>query len=139
MGREEEETYAIHLDHRLAVPAPQGHGEEDDVVAAIQKSGDHGLPQAKPAAVPMMVDGQPVKDADGNFIKDKFAAVAVMEKRSNWDTSFDANQRAGDWGFAIYKTDGTVKDNKLDCASCHNPLTDSDFLFSHSSLVEFIK
>jgi cytochrome P460 len=84
-------------------------------------------------------DGKPIAGADGLFEKGKFAAVAVMEKRSNWDTGFDAKQRAGDWGFAIYKTDGTVKDNKLDCASCHTPMPDSDFLFSHSSLVEFAR
>ncbi len=82
-------------------------------------------------------DGKPITGADGLFEKGKFAAVAVMEKRSNWDAGFDAAQRAGDWGFAIYKTDGTVKDNKLDCASCHTPMPDNDFLFSHSSLVEF--
>jgi cytochrome P460 len=84
-------------------------------------------------------DGKPITGADGLFEKGKFAAVAVMEKRSNWDASFDAKQRADDWGFAIYKTDGTVKDNKLDCASCHTPLPDSDFLFSRSNLIEFNK
>ena len=84
-------------------------------------------------------DVKPITDDNGLFVKAKFAAIAVMEKRSNWDTSFDSKQRAGDWGFAIYKTDGTVKDNKLDCASCHTPMPDSDFLFSYSSLKEFIK
>jgi hypothetical protein len=84
-------------------------------------------------------DGKPIAGADGLFEKGKFAAVAVMEKRPDWDASFDAKQRAGDWGFAIYKTDGTVKDNKLNCASCHTPMPDSDFLFSYSSLIEFIK
>ena len=86
-----------------------------------------------------MVYGEPVKNSKGLFVKDKFAAVAVMEKRSTWDASFDTSQRAGDWGFAIYNTDGSVKDNKLECASCHTPMPDNDFLFSHASLLEFIK
>jgi cytochrome P460 len=84
-------------------------------------------------------DGKPITGADGLFEKGKFAAIAVMEKRSNWDSDFDAKQRAGDWGFALYKTDGTIKDNKLDCASCHTPMPESDYLFSHSSLVEFTR
>jgi cytochrome P460 len=79
-------------------------------------------------------DGKPTIGEDDLFEKGKFAAIAVMEKRSNWDASFDAGQRSGDWGFAIYNTDGTVKANDLDCASCHVPLTDSDYLFSRSSL-----
>jgi len=84
-------------------------------------------------------DGKPTVGEDGLFKKGKFAAVAVMEKRSNWDASFDAKERAGDWGFAIYKTDGSVKENKLDCASCHLPMPDNDYMFSHSSLIEFTK
>jgi len=84
-------------------------------------------------------DGKPMTDDNGLFIKAKFAAVAVMEKRINWDVNFDSTQRAGDWGFAIYKTDGAVKNNKLDCAGCHTPMPDSDFLFSYSSLIDFIK
>lgn len=84
-------------------------------------------------------DGKPITDDNGLFVKAKFAAIAVMEKRSNWDAGFNLNQRAGDWGFAIYNTDGTVKKNKLDCASCHTPLPDNDFLFSYSSLKDFIK
>ena len=79
-------------------------------------------------------DGNPITGNDGLFEKGKFAAIAVIEKRSNWDASFDAAQRAGNWGFAIYNTDGSVKANDLDCASCHVPLTDSDHLFSRSSL-----
>ncbi len=84
-------------------------------------------------------NGEAIKGADGVYEKGKFAAIAVMEKRSNWDAGFSAAHRSGDWGFAIYNTDGTVKENKLDCASCHTPLSDQDYLFSHSSLLDFIK
>ncbi len=86
-----------------------------------------------------MVDGKPITGSDGTYVKDKMAAVAVMEKRTNWDDSFDANERTGDWGYAIYNTNGKPKDNKLDCAGCHTPLPESDYLFSYSSLVEFVK
>lgn len=86
-----------------------------------------------------MIDGEPVVGSDGLYEKGKFAAVAVMEKRSNWDGSIADNELAGNWGFAIYNTDGTPKDNGLDCASCHTPMPESDYLFSHSSLLEFSK
>jgi cytochrome P460 len=84
-------------------------------------------------------DGKPVIGANGVFEKGKFAAVAVMEKQSNWDANFDSKSRAGEWGFALYKTDGTPKDNSLDCASCHTPMPESNYMFSHSSLIEFTK
>jgi cytochrome P460 len=83
-------------------------------------------------------DGNPITGEDGNYEKGKLAAIAVMEKNNNWDPAFDASNRAGDWGFALYNTDGTAKDNELDCASCHTPMPESDFLFSYSSLLEFI-
>ena len=35
--------------------------------------------------------GKPIISADGSFEKGKFAAVAVMEKRADWDANFDAN------------------------------------------------
>jgi cytochrome P460 len=84
-------------------------------------------------------DGKPVMGTDGIFERGKFAAVAVMEKRTNWDASFDANERAADWGFAIFKTDGTPKENDLECAACHSPMPDNDYMFSYTSLVEFIE
>ena len=83
--------------------------------------------------------GEPVTGSDGIYQKGKFAAIAVMEKRSDWKGSIATNELAGDWGFAIYNTDGKPKENGLDCASCHTPMPESDFLFSHASLLEFSK
>ena len=83
--------------------------------------------------------GEPIVGTDGVYKKGKFAAVAVMEKRSDWEGSIDANERTGDWGYAIYHTNGKPKDNELDCAGCHRPIAENDYLFSHSSLVEFAK
>ena len=86
-----------------------------------------------------IVYGDAIYGGDGNYVKGKFAAVAVMEKRSDWEGSIDANERTGDWGYAIYHTNGKPKDNELDCAGCHRPIAENDYLFSHSSLVEFAK
>ena len=84
-------------------------------------------------------DGKPTMGDNGIFKKGNLAAIAVMEKRSDWDANFSVKERAGDWGFALYNKDGTVKENKLECASCHSPMTDKDYLFSHSSLLSFTK
>lgn len=79
-------------------------------------------------------NGKPTVGEDGVFKKGKFAAVGVMEKQSDWSADYTATERAGGWGFALYKPDGSPKENKLDCASCHLPLTGQDYLFSHYSL-----
>lgn len=80
--------------------------------------------------------GAPIAGKDGLFVKAKFAAVAVMEKRSDWGADYSANDRAGDWGFALYDTKGMPKKNDLDCATCHQPLTSTDFMFSFPKLSE---
>ncbi len=80
--------------------------------------------------------GSPVVGKDGLFVKKKFAAVAVMEKRSNWGADYSVDERAGDWGFALYDTKGMPKDNDLDCATCHQPLTSTNFMFTFPKLKE---
>jgi len=80
--------------------------------------------------------GAPIVGKDGLFIKAKFAAVAVMEKRSDWGADYSADERAGNWGFALYDTKGMPKKNDLDCATCHQPLTNTDFMFSFPNLSE---
>ncbi len=79
-------------------------------------------------------DGKPVMAADGVFEKGKFAAVAVMEKRNEWADEFPAEHRAGNWGFAIYKPGGNAKTNELDCAGCHRPLKETDYIFTYDNL-----
>lgn len=78
--------------------------------------------------------GKPIVGKDGLFIKAKFAAVAVMEKRSDWGADYSADERAGDWGFALYDTQGMPKKNSLDCAICHQPLTSTNFMFTFPNL-----
>jgi len=78
--------------------------------------------------------GTPIVGDDGLFIKNKFAAVAVMEKRSDWGADYAADERAGAWGFALYDTKGMPKENSLDCATCHQPLTATNFMFTFPKL-----
>ena len=80
--------------------------------------------------------GSPIVGDDELFIKKKFAAVAVMEKRSDWGADYAADERAGAWGFALYDTKGMPKENSLDCATCHQPLTATNFMFTFPKLKE---
>lgn len=101
--------------------------------------------EAAPGSVVIMEIYAPKKDANDKIISgqnglfeiDKLAAVAVMEKRNNWDSAYQASDRTGDWGFAVYNPDGTVKVNDLDCVQCHTPLQQQDYLFSFQKLVDF--
>lgn len=80
-------------------------------------------------------DGNPVMGADGIYEKGALAAIGVMEKSINWSGKFPADHRSEEWGFALYDPKGKIKDNKLECASCHIPLEDSeDNLFTHAQL-----
>lgn len=77
---------------------------------------------------------KPVIGADGLFIKKQLAAVAVMEKRSDWSPDYPADERAGPWGFALYDTKGMPKENNLDCATCHQALSSTNFMFTFPKL-----
>ena len=80
-------------------------------------------------------DGNPVAGEDGIFVMDQLAAIAVMERRDDWDAAYPEANRVGNWGFALYNPDGTPKANELQCVVCHTPLAHQDFMFSHYLLV----
>lgn len=77
---------------------------------------------------------KPIMGADGIYEKGKFAAIAVMEKRSDWAAEFPAEHRAGGWGFALYDPQGNPKANELECASCHQPLSETGHMFTYDQL-----
>ena len=84
-------------------------------------------------------DGKPITGADGIYVKDTLKAIAVTEKRSDWPNEFPATDRVGGWGYALYDPMGKPKDNDLQCASCHIPLTETDYLFTHTLLKAHVK
>ncbi|UJP04461.1 MAG: cytochrome P460 family protein [Nitrosomonas sp.] len=84
-------------------------------------------------------DGKPIAGSDGLFEIDTLAAIGVMEKRADWDAAFPTEHRSGDWGFALYNPDGSVKSNELSCAQCHTPLQGQDYLFTYQKLIDFVK
>ncbi|MDN5848303.1 MAG: cytochrome P460 family protein [Nitrococcus sp.] len=83
--------------------------------------------------------GKPIPGSDGIFEIDTLAAIAVMEKKDSWDAAYPENERAGNWGFALYKPDGTALSNELECAQCHSPLKKQDYLFTYQNLIDYAK
>jgi len=84
-------------------------------------------------------DGKAVVGSDGTYEIDTLAAVAVMRRSDAWDASLlEADSLAG-WGFALFKPDGTPKDNTLTCVACHTPLQQQDYLFSYQQLTDYVK
>lgn len=101
--------------------------------------------EAAHGSIVIMEIYEPKKDAtgkiivgkDGVFEIDKLSAVAVMEKRDDWDSAYPSANRTGDWGFAVYNPDGSAKSNDLNCVQCHLPLKQQDHLFTFQKLVDY--
>jgi len=71
-----------------------------------------------------------IAGSGGNYLIDHMAAIAVMEYRSEWPEAMPANERSGNWGYALYDTKGKPKANELDCAGCHWQLRRVNYMFT---------
>jgi amicyanin len=84
------------------------------------------------------VDAQanPVKDANGRFIKGDLVAYTVMEKRQGWGAEYPAELRNGEWEYALFGPDTKFNDkaNYTACFQCHKPHEKQDFVISLASL-----
>ena len=81
--------------------------------------------------------GNPLKDANGRFIKGDLAGYTVMEKRTGWGTEYPENVRNGEWEYQAFTPDKKVNANaKLAaCFECHKPLgAGPDYLFTFAKL-----
>ena len=77
-------------------------------------------------------DGKVMQSSLGRRIRDKLAAIAVMQKEEGWGEKFPKGLRNGDWDFAIFSPKGErLVDKDLNsCRGCHAPLKDTQHLFS---------
>jgi len=79
----------------------------------------------------------PVKDANGRFIKDRLLGYTVMEKRTGWGTEYPADMRNGEWEYRAFKADKTPNTAAVlaNCFKCHKPLEPRlDFVFSYDRM-----
>jgi hypothetical protein len=77
-------------------------------------------------------DGNPVKDANGRFIKADLVGYAVMEKRTGWGAEYPEEKRNGEWEYQLFTPERKVSDkaNLNSCFECHKPHANTDFLFT---------
>lgn len=76
-------------------------------------------------------DGEIIESDLGRRIRDKFALIAVMEKRKGFGADLPDNLKNGEWDFAAFKPDGSKAKKDINgCRACHAPLTDKQHVFS---------
>jgi Cytochrome P460 len=82
-------------------------------------------------------NGEPVKDAEGRFIKGDLTGIFVMEKQPGWGADYPEDIRNGEWEYARFTAEGQRHSNAdtTPCFQCHKPLGGQDFVFTQSQLL----
>jgi hypothetical protein len=80
--------------------------------------------------------GNPVKDAEGRFIKSALKAFRVMEKRTGWGAEHPADLRNGEWEYQAFLPGGQIDEQvNLDtCLRCHRNGDAVNFMFTADRL-----
>jgi plastocyanin len=83
--------------------------------------------------------GNPIKDANGRFIKKDILAHTVMEKQKGFGADYPSDwPRNGDWEYAVFTADGQpnakANANNKACFTCHLPHANQDFVISLAKL-----
>jgi plastocyanin len=80
--------------------------------------------------------GNPVKDANGRFVKGDLVGITVMEKRTGWGTEYPDDIRNGEWEYAAFTADQKLneKANYKACFQCHKPHAKMDYVISLARL-----
>jgi len=80
--------------------------------------------------------GNPVKDANGRFVKGDLVGITVMEKRTGWGTEYPDDIRNGEWEYSAFTADQKFNDkaNYKGCFQCHKPHAKQDFVISLARL-----
>jgi hypothetical protein len=87
--------------------------------------------------VQLDAQGNPVKDANGRFIKAaEVKAYRVMEKRIGWGTEYPESKRNGEWEYQAFLPDGKVNEkvNLDNCFQCHKNGDSANFMFTADQL-----
>ncbi len=82
-------------------------------------------------------DGNPVKDANGRFLKGDLIGYGVMEKRTGWGSEYPPETRNGEWEYQAFTADRKVNEKaKLAaCFQCHKPLpSGQDFVYTYEKM-----
>jgi plastocyanin len=80
--------------------------------------------------------GNPLKDANGRFVKGDLIGYTVMEKRMGWGAEYPPDLRNGEWEYAAFTADQKLNEkvNYKACFQCHKPHEKQDFVISLARL-----
>jgi plastocyanin len=80
--------------------------------------------------------GNPMKDANGRFVKGDLVGITVMEKRTGWGTEYPDDTRNGEWEYSAFTADQKFNDkaNYKACFECHKPHAKQDYVISLARL-----
>jgi plastocyanin len=83
--------------------------------------------------------GNPIKDANGRFVKKDIIAHTVMEKKKGYGADYPSDwPRNGDWEYAVFTPEGLpnakANANNKACFTCHLPHAKQDFVISLAKL-----
>jgi Cytochrome P460 len=88
-------------------------------------------------AAQLDAQGNPVKDAKGNFVKTGSpTGYRVMEKRAGWGTDYPEDKRNGEWEYQVFRADKSINPTAdlNGCFGCHKPQAKQDFVFTYDKL-----
>lgn len=82
-------------------------------------------------------DKNPITGKDGFFEPTELALFTAMETQKGWGNEFPAELRNGNWNYAVFKTDQTLRPgtNQAKCLACHKPLGRDSYVFTLDKLV----
>jgi hypothetical protein len=80
--------------------------------------------------------GNPLRDANGRFVKAALLGYAVMEKRHGWGAELPPTLRNGDWKYRAFTAGGAIDGNAdpTACLQCHKRQDKQDFVFSRAQM-----
>lgn len=83
--------------------------------------------------------GNPIKDANGRFVKKQVIGHTVMQKERGWGADYPSDwPRNGEWEYAVFTADGQPNPkgnaNNKACFTCHLPHAKQDFVISLAKL-----
>jgi plastocyanin len=80
--------------------------------------------------------GNPLKDANGRFLKKDIIGHTVMEKQAGWGAEYPEDFRNGEWEYQAFNAQGqpNPKANIKACFACHLPHAKQDFVISLAKL-----
>jgi plastocyanin len=83
--------------------------------------------------------GNPIKDANGRFVKKDIIGHTVMQKERGWGADYPSDwPRNGEWEYAVFTADGRPNPkgnaNNKACFTCHLPHAKQDFVISLAKL-----